>query len=159
MPATAGSKQPKWRIWLTAYAPFIIWIFVVLGLGSGIGSMKETSRIIRPLLEFLFPTASPETLKSYHAIIRKFAHLTEYAMLAFLAVRALRASSVTSLRNYRFVIAILIVLVIASLDEFHQSFEASRTSAVWDVVLDVVGGSIAATCLYILARRKAGQND
>jgi VanZ family protein len=159
MPATAESKQPKWRIWLTAYAPFIIWVFVVLGLGSGIGSMKETSRIIRPLLEFLFPTASPETLTFYHGIIRKFAHLTEYAMLAFLAVRALRASSVTSLRNYRCVIAISIVLVIASLDEFHQSFEASRTSALRDVFLDLIGGSITTAMMYIHARRKAGQND
>jgi len=48
----------------------------------------------------------------------------------------------------------LIVLVVASLDEFHQSFEASRTSAVWDVVLDVIGGSIAVGLLKILDHRK-----
>lgn len=154
MSATAEYQKPKRRRWLTAYAPLIIWIFVVLGLGSGIGSMQETSRFIRPLLEFLFPSASPETLTFYHGYIRKFAHLTEYAVLAFLAIRALSTSIIVKLREYRFAIAILIVLVVASVDEIHQSFEASRTSAVWDVVLDVIGGSIAATFLYFLDRRK-----
>jgi VanZ family protein len=134
-----------------AYAPLVIWIFIVLGLGSGIGSMKETSRIIRPLLELLFPSASPETLSFYHGYIRKLAHLTEYAVLAFLAVRALSASTKAKLRENRFAIAIIMVLVVASLDEFHQSFEASRTSTPWDVVLDVIGGSIAATFMYFLS--------
>ena len=154
MPVTAESQKSQRRRWLTAYAPLFIWIFIVLGLGSGIGSMKETSRIIRPLLEFLFPSASPETLTFYHGYIRKLAHLTEYAVLAFLAVRALSASTIAKLREYRFAIAVLIVLVVASLDEFHQSFEASRTSAVWDVVLDVIGGSIAVGLLKILDHRK-----
>ena len=154
MPETAEYQNPQRRRWLTAYAPLVIWIFIVLGLGSGIGSMKETSRIIRPLLEFLFPSASPETLTYYHGYIRRLAHLTEYAVLAFLAVRALSASTIAKLREYRFAIAVLIVLVVASLDEFHQSFEASRTSAVWDVILDAIGGSIAATLLHFLARRK-----
>ena len=155
MPVTARFQKPQRRRWLTAYAPLVIWIFVVLGLGSGIGSMKETSRIIRPLLEFLFPSASPETLTFYHGYIRKLAHLTEYAVLAFLAIRALSATTIVKLREYRFTIAILLVLVVASLDEFHQSFETSRTSAVWDVVLDVIGGSMAATFLYFLHRRKS----
>ena len=154
MPVTAESQKSQRRRWLTAYAPLFIWIFIVLGLGSGIGSMKETSRIIRPLLEFLFPSASPETLTFYHGYIRKLAHLTEYAVLAFLAVRALSASTIAKLREYRFAIAVLIVLVVASLDEFHQSFEASRTSAVWDVILDVIGGSIAAGLLKFLDHRK-----
>ena len=154
MSATAEYQKPQRRRWLTAYAPFIIWIFVVLGLGSGIGSMKETSRIIRPLLEFLFPHASPETLTYYHGIIRKLAHLTEYAVLAFLAIRALSATTVPKFKEYRFAIAVLIVLAVASLDEFHQSFEAARTSTPWDVTLDVIGGGIAATFLYFLDRRK-----
>lgn len=154
MPADAGSKHPRRRRWLTAYAPLVVWIFVVLGLGSGIGSMNETSRIIRPLLEFLFPSASPETLTIYHGYIRKLAHLTEYAVLAFLAVRALSASAIVKLRENRFAIAALLVLAVASLDEFHQSFEASRTSTPWDVVLDMIGGSATATFLYFLDRRK-----
>jgi VanZ family protein len=154
MPETAESQKSKRRRWLTAYAPLVVWIFVVLGLGSGIGSMKETSRIIRPLLEFLFPSASPDTLTYYHGYIRKLAHLSEYAVLAFLAVRALSAATKAKLKEYQFALAVLIVLIVASLDEFHQSFEASRTSTAWDVLLDVIGGSIAATLSYFLARRK-----
>ena len=128
MPETADFQKPQRRRWLTAYAPLLIWIFIVLGLGSGIGSMNETSRIIRPLLEFLFPSASPETLTIYHGYIRKLAHLSEYGLLAFLAIRALSATTVARLGKYRFALAVLIVLLVASLDEFHQSFEASRTS-------------------------------
>jgi VanZ family protein len=153
MPATAESQKPR-RRWLTAYAPLFVWIITVLSLGSFIGSMKETSKVIRPLLEFLFPSASPETLTVYHVYIRKLAHITEYAVLAFLAVRALRATTISRLRNYRFALAVLIVLAVASVDEFHQSFEATRTSTPWDVVIDMIGGVVAAIVLYFFYRRK-----
>lgn len=108
--------------------------------------MSQTSRFIRPLLEFLFPAASEQTLLIYHGYIRKAAHFTEYAVLAFLAVRALTVS----FPKWRYTTALMIVISIAAIDEFHQSFEASRTGSILDVMLDISGGVVMITVLFLL---------
>lgn len=119
--------------------------------------MKQTSLIIGPLLEFLFPWASPETFLLLHSLIRKAAHFVEYAILGFLAVRALRPSSGV-VNDYRFALTVLIVAVVASIDEFSQSFLASRTSSSWDVLLDITGGVFAiAVCYFVLRRRERAE--
>jgi VanZ family protein len=136
------------------YGPLVLWIGLIFFLSSGAASAAQTSRIIRPILVFLFPSASEATLQQYHFFIRKCAHLTEYALLAFWTIRALAWPTYSSLRKYRYLLAILLVLVVASLDEFNQSFEPSRTSTPWDVLLDCIGGSIM-TCFYwLIAIRK-----
>lgn len=137
------------RRWLTAYAPLIIWTVFTLGLGSGAASMNETSRFIRPLLEFLFPSADADTLYMYHAIIRKMAHLFQYGVLGLLAIRAFASA------KYRVTLALLFAVLVATIDEVNQSFDPTRTSTVRDVVLDVFG-SVAALVIYILWVRRKG---
>ncbi|MEO5858696.1 MAG: VanZ family protein [Pyrinomonadaceae bacterium] len=134
------------RRWLTAFAPLVIWIVVIIGLGSGLGAMNETSRFIRPLLEFLFPSADPETLTFYHGYIRKLAHLTEYAVLAILAGRAFI--------NFRrpIIAALGLVIVVATVDEFRQSFDPRRTGTPVDVIIDLAGGFIGLGIWWIFAR-------
>jgi|ERR1035437_1279168 VanZ family protein len=138
-----------WRASLAAYAPLILWIGVIFVLSSEAASMSKTSLIIGPILHFLFPTASEETIQLYHGYIRKAAHFTEYAMLAFFAVRMLARSSQNTVLRWRYLLAIVLVAAIASLDEFHQSFEPSRTSSYLDVLLDIFGGSVMVTCLRL----------
>lgn len=120
-----------------------VWVVVILGLGSGAGASNETSRFIKPLLEFLFPGASPETLTIYHGYIRKLAHPTVYGILALLAVRAFYSSNIEYLRNWFAFFAMLLVISVASLDEFNQSFLAARTGTIWDVLLDSAGAAVA----------------
>jgi VanZ family protein len=141
-----GSWNSERRMWLTAYAPLVVWIGVILFLGSGQGSMTRTSIIVRPLLEFLFPLADEATLQIYHGYIRKMAHLFEYAVLAFLALRAFRS---------RYVYAIVVVIVIASLDECLQSFNASRTSSIYDVFIDISGGLLVMFTWFLCTRYKS----
>lgn len=134
------------RRWLTAYAPLIIWTIFTLGLGSGAASMGETSRFIRPLLEFLFPNADADTLYLYHAAIRKLAHIFQYGILGLLAYRAF----LTFKRPVVF--ALCYVTVIAVIDEIHQSYDPSRTSTPVDVLIDLVG-ALLALGLFSLVRR------
>lgn len=103
--------------------------------------MANTSSFMRPLLEFVFPNASAETLDVYHGYIRKLAHVTEYAILAFWASRAFLHSSKVFLRRFWYVFAFLVVVLTASIDETNQSFLASRTGSIYDVLLDVAGGT------------------
>jgi len=143
----------NWRGKLIAYAPLFLWMALVLGLSFGEASMSETSRIIRPLLKFLFPAAPEATIMAYHAFIRKSAHFTEYAILAFFAIRAFSATSIKFIKNNRFWLAVALVLLVAATDEFHQSFEASRTGSIYDVLLDCTGGVTMALLFWIFSRR------
>lgn len=141
---------------LVRYVPLVFWIGVIFFMSSGEASMSQTSRFIRPLLEFLFPGTPAATLDLYHGYIRKLAHFTEYGLLAFLAARVFRNAAGRTLRRHWFGFSLLLVLAVASLDEFHQSFEPSRTSSPWDVALDVFGGICAVTALAVTAAlRKA----
>lgn len=133
----------EWRGRLVRYTPFILWTGVVLGMSTGGASMDRTSRIIRPILEFLFPAASEPDLLFYHGIVRKFAHFFEYAVLAFLAWRAFAGSSKWILSNRPAAAAFATALVIATMDETYQSFDPSRTGSVTDVLIDLSGAAIA----------------
>jgi Predicted integral membrane protein len=156
-PKTSSSRNAL-RSFIFRYAPLLLWIGLIFFFSSTVASANQTSRIIGPILHFLFPSASPETIQQYHFFIRKCAHFTEYALLAFWSVLSLGKSSNASLRNYRFLIAVAIVLVVASLDESNQSFEASRTSSIWDVGLDIVGGASMSLAYWLIARSRFARN-
>ncbi len=141
-------QKPKWRGRIIRYAPLVLWIGVIIFLSSGQASMSNTSRFVRPLLEFLFPDASEEILIVYHGYIRKLAHVGEYAILAFWAARAFINSNQNFLRRLWFVGSFVIVLVVASIDETNQSFLASRTGSIYDVLIDVSGGLIMILVFY-----------
>jgi VanZ family protein len=100
-------------------------------------------------------------------LIRKCAHLTEYAVLALLLWRAFRkpvrrdprVPAETEPRQGKGSwnwsearLAVLIVMLYAATDEFHQSFVPSRDAAVRDVLIDTVGGLIGILLLWALGR-------
>ena len=144
------------RRWLFAYAPLLIWTVFTLGLGSGAASMSETSRFIRPLLEFLFPNADPDTLYLYHAAIRKLAHIFQYGILCLLAYRAFATFKRPA------ALALCYVAVVAIADEIHQSFDLSRTATPLDVLLDLVGATLALSfsiLIQAIRRNKAERKE
>ncbi len=150
-------QKTDWRGRILRYAPLVLWIGLVLFLSTGQASMSNTSRFIRPLLEFLFPNAPEEILLVYHGYIRKLAHVTEYAILAFWACRAFSNSSQKFTRRFWFVVSFILVLLVASIDETNQSFLASRTGSITDVLLDVSGGTAMILIFYLAVNRRKRQ--
>jgi VanZ family protein len=140
-----------WRGRIIRYAPLILWIAVIFFASSTAGASKNTSIIIRPLLEWLFPEAPAATLDIYHGYVRKLAHFTEYGVLAFFASRAFWGSSITIFRKFWFVWAFLIVALVASIDEYNQSFNPLRTGSLYDTLIDASGGL---TMILLLALYK-----
>ena len=118
--------------------------------------MSSTSRFLGPLLHFLFPGAPDETIRIYHGYVRKAAHFAEYGVLAFLALRAFSDSLIENVRKLRYVLPIFLVAAIAVMDELNQSFLASRTGSVWDILIDISGGLAMIFFLWAanLKRRK-----
>src|SRR3954469_5714892 len=92
-------SSQAWRRRFWRYAPLVVWMLLIFLASTGELSASNTSRILRPLLLWLFPTISEETLASVHFIVRKAAHFTEYAVLALFAARAFVTSSHERLRR------------------------------------------------------------
>ena len=114
--------------------------------------MPATSRFVRPLLEFLFPASSEETIQFYHYLIRKAAHFFAYALLGLLAANALRFPG----RSRRWPwFAFAIVLVVATADELNQSFSATRSGSPYDVLIDCLGGTSAVALVWLYIRKRA----
>jgi VanZ family protein len=122
---------------------------VISGFSTGAFTSDNTSRIIVPILHWLFPHASHVRLEHFHFLIRKCAHFTEYFVLSLLVLRGIRAGR----PGTRFAWALLVVAIVlayASLDEFHQRFVPGRTPAIHDILIDTTGGAAAQIVVALL---------
>jgi VanZ family protein len=154
-----GPQAPSWRARLRRYGPVVAWACFVLFASSSSFSASNTSRIIRPLLLWLFPQISEASLQQAHLLVRKAAHFTEYAVLALLAARAFRTSGRAALRRRWWLAAFALAACVSLADEYHQSFLPSRTGTIYDSLLDMAGGAAALACAALwlaLKRRRAG---
>ena len=134
------TRSTRERIW--RYAPLIIWMALILFASSNEFSALNTSRVVRPLLLWLFPNITEESIRLTHFLVRKAAHITEYAILGWLAARAFTGSSREFLRQRWWIAGLLLIVLHALLDEYHQSFVPSRTGSFYDSGIDIAGGLI-----------------
>lgn len=134
------------------YAPFLIWASIIFIASSSTGSAENTSRFIRPLLEFIFHSASEDFVSWIHFLIRKSAHFVFYGILAVLAMRAFIDSHKALLASSPAGAALVATLLIASLDEFNQSMNPERTGSPADVLLDL-SGAVVFLLIFLLFRR------
>jgi VanZ family protein len=116
-------------------------MLVIFGMSTDIGSAAHTSRILLPLLHWVYPQISLAAVELVQTIIRKTAHVTEYAILASLLLRALRSVADWSWTRQA-ALALAIAVCYAAGDEFHQTFVASRTASPHDVLFDACGAVI-----------------
>jgi len=134
------------RRFLSRYLPLVVWLAFISFASTDSFNAGNTSRIIGPLVLWLFPHTTAETLATIQFFTRKLAHFTEYAILGFLAARAFRTSP------RWFLISALLIVVYALLDEYHQSFVPSRTASIFDSFIDMAGGISA---LIFVSRKRA----
>lgn len=138
------------------WVPVVIWVAIIFIGSTDLMSVAQTSRIIGPILRWFNPDISGEAIAHIQFIVRKSAHLTEYAILAALLWRALRGSVMAMRMSILGSIVFIASAVFAASDEFHQLFVSSRTASPIDVVIDVCG---ALGGLVICWRFAAAQNE
>jgi VanZ family protein len=114
-------------------------------------SGSQTSRIIGPILKWFVPDISDDTLVWFQLVIRKTAHVVEYAILTTLICRSLaKALTLRSLGQ-----AVMLSIAYAAFDEWHQSWTAERFGSLLDVGIDSVGAILGATFFAWLSRRES----
>jgi VanZ family protein len=128
-----------------------LWIVLIMIESTSYLSSANTSRFLYPILHFLFGIEYAR-FEVLHHYLRKTGHFVGYFILSFLLFRAWR---VTLPRASRWAmrwaaIAFLMTALVASLDEWHQTFLPSRTGTIQDVILDSIGGIVAQILILIL---------
>ena len=133
------------------WASFISWF------STGAFSAQSTNSYIDPVLRWFFGELTPETFRFAHSIIRKSAHLIEYAVLAVLLCRALTPPNERPTPTI-LVRTIVYCAIYACLDELHQLFVPRRTGSLYDSMIDTIGATIGAS-LFLGWRRSARAPD
>ncbi len=120
-----------------AWLPVLLWMGLMFFGSTDLMSSEHTAQFLTPFLHWLKPNISAATLVQAQVLIRKAAHVTEYAILAGLIFRALRGLIGTFW--LRAVLAFAAAMTFAVTDEFHQAFVPSRTSSLGDIFIDCAG--------------------
>jgi VanZ family protein len=144
------------RSFVNYWLPVLVWMAVIYTASADSNSVQH-SRIIEPVLRWLFPGISAEALRRDVLIFRKCAHLTEYAILAVLLWRALRKPRNNDPRPWSWSTpgwCLVLIAAYAGSDEFHQIFVRGRQPAVHDVVIDVAGATLGLLALWAAGRRR-----
>jgi VanZ family protein len=140
---------------LRAWIPALIWLGVITIESTSALSSENTSRLFYPLLHFLFGLDRVR-FALWHFFLRKSGHVLGFGILSALLFRAWRATilvpghprwSVVWAR-----IALFMTAMVASLDEWHQTFLPSRTGTIHDVLLDSVAALAAQVLVYLVLR-------
>ena len=137
---------------VSKWMPVIAWMLLMFLGSTDALSAEHTSRFLVPILRWLDPTISIQTIIAVHFGLRKIGHFTEYAILALLLWRALRGTFGGIGKGILTSAAFLVCAVFAASDEFHQSFVATRTAAVHDVLIDCIGALVAVLLCVIFGR-------
>ena len=126
-------------------------------LSTDLGSAAHTSRFVEPLLHWLVPGISENSIEEVHFLMRKAAHLSAYAVLVVLCYRAVARGRQQPLHSWNWTtaaISLLLSMAYAAGDEFHQSFIPSRGASVRDVMIDTCGAVIALSVICVLRVRR-----
>ncbi len=139
---------------LRRYAPLLVWMALIFFASTAELSATNTSKIIQPLLLWLFPHIREETIDLIHFLVRKAAHFTEYAVFALLAARAFLYSSHDTLRRHWLLAALALITLYSLSDEFHQNFVPTRTASIYDSMIDTAGGFAALISIALWRARQ-----
>jgi VanZ family protein len=140
------------RFWTSTWIPVVIGIAAIAIESTESFGSNHTSGPLRIVFQALFGHVSDARWELIHHYIRKSGHFTGYGLIGLAWLRAWWRT----LPRFRFLtdaaLALLGTALIASADEFHQSFLPNRTASPWDVMLDCCGAITMLIAAYIFQR-------
>lgn len=139
------------KYWL----PLILWAAVIFSASGDKKSVHHSSRIIEPFVRWLIPNISEEAVKTTVFVVRKGAHVTEFAILAMLLWRTFRGTFGKEQTGWSRRIAFsawLVATLFAVTDEWHQVYVPGRQGSGWDVLIDSIGAAWGLFALWLIGR-------
>ena len=119
---------------------------------EGFGS-SFTKWFLNQTLSLFQIHVSPETLDFLNFLVRKLAHLTEYAVLAQLLYVSLLGVGELKWQPRAALWSAVIAGAYSLTDEFHQLFVPNRTASLIDCAIDTSGAILGLLLVYLVTRR------
>lgn len=130
-------------------------------------SSRNSDGIVDQLIEWFVSdfdqlTANKQAslIDTLTVVVRKGAHMTEYAVLSVLIYHAAIAWNGFKSDKWRYIFAWLGATLYAATDELHQRFVSGRSGELRDVLIDSMGALLGVLLVVIIARliRRNKQN-
>ena len=139
---------------LRAWWPAAVWIGVIAVESTDYLSSDNTSSVLYSVLTRLFGEINLYDFLVWHFYLRKAGHFIGYGILCLLMLRGWRATLAVGRVWLVPLLALMATALVASLDEWHQTFIPSRSGTARDVALDSVGGLIFLILAQFWIRRR-----
>lgn len=140
------------RHWISAWLPVAIGIGIIACESTAAFGADHTSGPLRVVWEWVFGHMADDRWEFTHHLIRKTGHFVGYGTLGLLWLRAWWMARPRAPFAQNALLALLGTALIASSDEFHQSFLPNRTGTPRDVLLDCAGALVMLTATWLIQR-------
>lgn len=124
----------------------VIWMVCVFALSHQNG--EQSGGLSRKVAIFM-AHGNAEQAERLEPVIRKAAHITEYAAGGMIFYGILCTYPGKN-RNFKAVLSVAFVAFYAGTDELHQSFIDARNGNVVDVFIDTFGGVLGVFAVFII---------
>ena len=146
-----SSGRGTWH-WVSAWLPVAIGVAVIAFESTELLGADRTSGPLRWVYEALFGQVPDARWDVLHHYIRKSGHFIGYGLIGLAWLRAWWMTLPHSRFYQDAFLALLGTALVASLDEWHQSFLPNRTGSVSDVLLDCQGAIVLLLLSYLYMR-------
>ncbi len=143
-------KRQKTIVWILIAAWMIVIFMFSAQDAETSGDLSEG--FLRKCLLWFLPehiTNNVSMVDTLEHIVRKCAHMAEFAVLGLLYSIQLYLYKVYEKDRQRIGVAVILVLLYAATDEVHQLFVGGRSGQVTDVLIDTIGGFIGTMTFYL----------
>jgi VanZ family protein len=147
-----SSKRRGPKFWISAWLPVAIGVGVIMVESTEWLGSDHTSGPLRWLFESIFGPVANVRWELLHHLIRKSGHFLGYGAMGLLWLRAWWLTLPHSRFLHDAFLALLGTALVASFDEWHQSFLPNRTGSPWDVLLDCCGAIALELLVYVFMR-------
>jgi VanZ family protein len=147
-----SSSRRGFAYWLRVWLPVALAIGVIAIESTEMFGADHTEGPLRRVWEFLFGPIGNATWHTLHHIIRKCGHFIGYGLVGLAWLRAWWMTLPHSRFLHDALLALLGTALVASADEFHQTFLPNRTGSPWDVALDCCGAIALQAIVYLFMR-------
>jgi len=135
---------PSFLWWLTT----AVWAGLIFYFSTSTFGGALTVWLLQQVLSWAHLNLAPDAFAFLHFLLRKLAHLTEYAMFAILLYGSLSGGKGFAWRPRTALRCIALAATYSLTDELHQAFVPGRGASLADCGIDTAGTALAMLLLY-----------
>lgn len=152
--ALSGDRR-KGRFYLSAWLPVLLAILCIALESQPFFGADHTNGPLRQIVEWFTGRMGDHEWEKVHMVIRKGGHFSGYGLVSFTWFRAFwktyRTGRERAARKWTsHLLAMLGTLMVASADEFHQTFLPNRTGTPVDVLIDCLGALLVQLVIFLV---------